>query len=106
MSSTPREPDLKDLEARLGRATKSFEEKYKPPKTGGGKAISVALQMSIEFVLAIVIGTGIGWGIDKWLETMPWFLIIFFFLGSVAGIKNIFRAAEAMKNAEPNKSED
>ena len=55
MSLEPRELSLKDLEVRLGLAKKSFEDKHRPPKTGGGKAISIDLQMSIEFILAIVI---------------------------------------------------
>jgi len=106
MSLEPIEPNLEDLEGRLGRAKKSFEDKQKPPKTGGGKAISIALQMSIEFVLAIVIGTGIGWGIDQFFGTMPWFLIVFFFIGSAAGIKNIFRAADAMQKHQPRQNEE
>lgn len=106
MSLNPKEPDLKDLESRLKKAKHSFEEKQKPPKSGGGKAISIALQMAIEFVLAVVIGTGIGWGIDLWLDTTPWFLIIFFFIGSAAGIKNIFRAADAMKVAEDKRNKE
>lgn len=106
MSLTPDEPNLKDLESRLSKAKKSFEEKQRPPKAGGGKAISVALQMSIEFVLAIVISSGIGWVIDKWLGSMPWFLIIFFCIGSAAGIKNIFRAAEAMQSSSRARNEE
>ena len=106
MSLEPRELSLKDLEVRLGLAKKSFEDKHRPPKTGGGKAISIALQMSIEFILAIVIGTGIGWGIDQYFGTIPWFLIVFFFIGSAAGMKNIFRAAETMQKYQPNQTEE
>ena len=38
-----------------------------------------------------MIGAGIGWTIDQWLVTTPWFLIIFFLLGGAAGILNLWR---------------
>jgi ATP synthase protein I len=39
----------------------------------------------------LLIGAGIGWTIDQWLGTIPWFLIIFFLLGGAAGILNLWR---------------
>ena len=30
--------------------------------------------------------------IDGWLGTKPWAMIVFFFLGSLAGILNVYRA--------------
>jgi ATP synthase protein I len=50
-------------------------------------------------VAAVVMGGGIGWGID-WLaghfgfHTKPVFLIVFFMLGAGAGILNVKRAAD------------
>jgi len=34
----------------------------------------------------------LGFWLDKWLGTMPLFLIVFFFLGFAAGFMNIYRA--------------
>ena len=39
-----------------------------------------------------------GWSIDKWLGTKPWFLLIFFILGIAAGIINVIKTANSMNN--------
>jgi ATP synthase protein I len=41
-----------------------------------------------------VVGGGIGWLLDQWLGTLPWFLLLFFFLGAAAGTMNVFRTAK------------
>ena len=41
-----------------------------------------------------VAGGGIGWVLDKWLNTFPALFIVFFLLGSAAGILNIVRQAQ------------
>jgi len=45
-------------------------------------------------VSALVVGVGIGWLIDWWLGTGPWFLLVFFLLGAGAAIVNVFRATK------------
>jgi ATP synthase protein I len=35
--------------------------------------------------------TGIGWFIDKWFQTSPWFLILGIVLGSAAGLYQFIR---------------
>ena len=56
---------------------------------GGGKAR--AMRISTELIVAVVVGGGIGFFLDNWLDTRPWFLLGFLLLGNVAGIWNIFR---------------
>lgn len=66
-----------------------------------------ALRMSTEFIAGVIVGGGIGWFLDKWLETMPLFLIIFLGLGTAAGVVNIIRAANALStNAGADKGND
>lgn len=48
--------------------------------------------VGISFVLAIVMGAGIGLGIDRWLGTSPWGFLVFFVIGVAAGILNVYRA--------------
>ena len=43
---------------------------------------------------ALAVGVGIGWLLDRWLGTLPLFLLIFFFLGAAAGLLNVYRAAK------------
>lgn len=52
-----------------------------------------AFRIGAEMVSALVVGVGIGLGLDWWLGTKPWFLVVFFLLGSGAAIMNVFRAA-------------
>ena len=49
--------------------------------------------VGIAFVLAIVIGAGGGYLLDRWLGTAPWFFFIGFILGFAAGVVNVYRAA-------------
>ena len=39
----------------------------------------------------LLIGAGMGWTLDQWINTTPLFLIIFFILGGIAGIYNLWR---------------
>ena len=40
-----------------------------------------------------MVGTGIGWLIDRWLGVSPWGLIVFLLLGFAAGVLNVMRSA-------------
>lgn len=42
--------------------------------------------MSVELIAAILTWTGIGWLVDEWLGTMPWFLVGGALLGNAAGL--------------------
>lgn len=52
-----------------------------------------AFRIGVELVSALVVGVGIGLGLDWWLGTGPWFLVLFFMLGSAAAILNVYRTA-------------
>jgi ATP synthase protein I len=51
----------------------------------------MAMRIGTELVAALIVGVGIGFFLDKWLGTAPWFLVVFFFLGAGAGILNVYR---------------
>ena len=46
---------------------------------------------SDELVARVMVGTCIGWALDRWLETSPLFLVMLFFLGAAAGMLNVWR---------------
>lgn len=50
--------------------------------------------VGLSFVVAIVLGAWFGWLLDRWLGTSPWFFFLFFLLGLVAGVLNVFRTAK------------
>jgi ATP synthase protein I len=57
----------------------------------GGPGVTMGLQAGGEFVAAILLGGAIGWGLDWLLGSKPWLLIVFFLLGTVAGVRNVVR---------------
>ena len=76
---------------RRGRAT---EAAGRSADAGfGAAAATLALRAGGEFVGAIVLGGAIGWGLDHWLATKPWLTIVFFLLGSAAGVQSVVRVA-------------
>jgi ATP synthase protein I len=56
-----------------------------------------AFKLGTELVSAVLVGTIIGFILDTWFDTKPWLIIVFFFLGSAAGILNVIRTAKRMQ---------
>lgn len=54
------------------------------------------LSLGFSVPLAIVIGGGAGWLLDRWLGTEPWLFLVFVGFGIVAGLRNVVRAASAV----------
>ena len=109
-----RPPDsLKELDARIRDAEDRHHEVGRGKDSlerGGG--LSLAFRIGVELVSALIVGVAIGLGLDKWLDTGPWFLLLFFVLGAAAGILNVFRtmsgygyAAGYRKEARDNASQ-
>ena len=65
-----------------------------------GLFLGSAFRLGTELVAATVVGTIIGFILDNWFGTKPWFIIIFFLLGVIAGILNVFRVAKKMQEEE------
>jgi ATP synthase protein I len=59
--------------------------------------------LGLEMGLSVAVGAVIGYYIDKWLNTEPWFLIIFFVFGVAAGFRSLYRA---LKRLQKEDSED
>ena len=59
--------------------------------------IGSAFKLSTELVSAVVVGTIIGFILDKTFGTKPWLILIFFFIGVVAGITNVIKSAKNMQ---------
>ena len=59
--------------------------------------IGTAFKLSTELVSAVAVGTIIGFILDKTFGTKPWLILIFFFVGVVAGIMNVIKSAKKMQ---------
>jgi len=101
---TSSEPSREDLTARLdrARAARGMAESGKgariPRDRDGGKdnGLGFGFRVGVDLVSALAVGIGIGYGLDRWLGTKPWLLIVFFFLGAAAGVLNVYRALNGM----------
>ena len=60
-------------------------------------SIGTAFKMSTELVSAVAVGTIIGFILDNWFGTKPWLILIFFFVGVIAGIMNVIKSAKNMQ---------
>jgi ATP synthase protein I len=59
-------------------------------------AMAVGLRLSSELVAGVLVGALLGWGLDYFLSTSPWGLIVFLLLGFTAGVMNVMRSTGAM----------
>ena len=92
MNGKHEKPSEQDFEARLKRAqdaskNRKSSDNIASRQTGKG----LAFRIGTELVVAVIVGGFIGFILDSWLNTKPWFIIIFLFLGNAAGLWNIFR---------------
>lgn len=83
---------LSDLQKEISNAR--TEEKRETPGTGVG--LGAGMRLAVELVAGIATGSLIGYGIDYFLGTKPWFFIVCFFLGAAGGFKNMWREAQKM----------
>ncbi len=56
--------------------------------------------MTVELITATFVWGGIGWLLDRWLETAPWFLVAGFTLGFGLGMYLVFLRANEQGKAE------
>ncbi len=61
--------------------------------------------MGLEVGLSVVVGFLIGTWLDEWLETAPWFLIIFGVAGIISGYRSMFRLVKRMHSDSWNGQE-
>jgi ATP synthase protein I len=89
--------------ARLGerldraRARRGDEPVVAPDNAAMQQGVGIGLRIGIEFVVAVVVATGLGWVLDRWLGTRPWGTIVLFFLGVGAGMLSVYRAVTGIK---------
>ncbi len=54
------------------------------------RMLGVLSTVGLVMVFSTVIGLYIGYKLDQWLGTSPWFTMIFLALGLFAGFRNLF----------------
>tara|TARA_B100000686_G_scaffold346737_1_gene433995 strand:- start:578 stop:856 length:279 start_codon:yes stop_codon:yes gene_type:complete len=86
------------FKTRLEIAKKKILKRSNVSKDSPGSKLGIAFKMSTEMVAAVFVGTIIGFILDNWFGTKPWLILIFFFVGVIAGILNVVKSAKKMQN--------
>ena len=92
--------DFKNFKTRLKIAKSKLKNNSHPDNEKKGRFMGNAFKLSTELVSAVIVGTIIGFILDSWFGTKPWLIIVFFFLGTAAGILNVIRTANRMQKEE------
>ena len=85
------------FKTRLEIAKKKVSKRNLKEQKHNTSTIGAAFKLSTELVSAVAVGTIIGFILDKTFGTKPWLILIFFFVGVVAGITNVIRSAKNMQ---------
>ena len=88
----------RDFKTRLKIAKKEVNQKSNINDNKKGLFMGSAFRLGTELVAAVVVGTIIGFILDSWFDTKPWFIITFFFIGVIAGMLNVIRVAKSMQS--------
>jgi ATP synthase protein I len=90
---------LNDLQAQID----AMKAKTAPAKgdgtTADSQAMSVGMRAGTELVGAIGGAALIGYGLDRWLGTKPWLLIVMLLLGIFTGFMNVWKTTQNVGSA-------
>jgi ATP synthase protein I len=93
-----------DLASRIASAKRGQLAQDASQEAAGVKdmtGLARGMRIGTEFVAAILVGTGIGFAIDRLAGTAPWAMLAFIMLGFAAGILNVIRVVTEMNAASP-----
>ena len=85
------------FKTRLEIAKKKVSKGDLDDKKHNPSSIGTAFKLSTELISAVAVGTIIGFILDKTFGTKPWLILIFFFVGVIAGITNVIKSAKNMQ---------
>jgi|TARA_X000001036_G_scaffold212528_1_gene199376 ATP synthase protein I len=85
------------FKTRLEIAKKKVSKRNFNSNEDNRSTIGTAFKLSTELVSAVAVGTIIGFILDKTFGTKPWLILIFFFIGVIAGITNVIKSAKNMQ---------
>lgn len=88
--------EMSDMDARI----KKVRAEHEPNTEQTYGSAGVAFRIGIDLISGVAFGVLAGLALDAWLETTPWMLIVFIFLGGAAGIRNVIRTAATLNEEE------
>jgi len=86
-----------DLESLKQRVTAAKQKHEKPVNDdNSGSLLGMAWRMSTELLVTVLVGAGLGYGLDTLFGTKPWILLIGLGFGIAAGLRSVMRTAAKM----------
>jgi ATP synthase protein I len=73
------------------------------PQGSSGKAmrdLGALSAVGLSLAVAVILGTALGYGVDRWFGTSPWGFLIGFFIGLAAGIRSAFQTVASVSRDE------
>lgn len=64
------------------------------------KGISLAARIGVELAVTVLVGALLGYGLDRWLSTRPWLMLVGMFLGTIAAFRNVYRVINQNENSK------
>ncbi len=94
-------PSSENVAARLAEseARRKSEQDRQAQRRAAGAAQGIGFRIATELLAALIVGAGLGYGLDQWLETKPWFMVTMLVMGFAAGLMNIFRMMKGLDQA-------
>ena len=91
--------DIKQIENRIANLQKK-EKQVRDIKSESDFvfATKTGFRVGTELLSGVLVGAGLGYVLDVYLHTSPWFLIVFLFLGFSAGFLNVYRFVKSEEN--------
>ena len=98
-SDTELSARLEQLNASLGQVRSKTEAPApKGRDTSPSSGAALAFRLGAEFVSGVLVGSLIGYGLDRLFSIAPWGMIVFTLFGFAAGVTNMLRASGEGRN--------
>lgn len=79
--------------------TRLAGQKMAPSQDPLFAGLGQAMRVGTDLLAALIVGGFLGWLVDSYvLDTTPWGVAVGLILGLVAGIRNVYRAAQHWKS--------
>jgi len=104
MSNGPGNEEPSPLEAFSDRldAARGARKTLKDAPKEATHALGRAIRMGTEILAALLVGIGLGVGLDYLTGAKPWFLLLGMALGFAAGVLNVVRTLREFDNVGSN----
>lgn len=101
--------DLDELGEKLRQVQKQREAKSVNSRPDNDEmpssGLGIGLRIGMELIIAVMMGVGIGWFVDRTFGTGPWGLMVFSLLGMASGILNVIRVANKLNDPDDDQQD-